>query len=65
MKDKPKITITYEDSKGLAHFGTKKTAIKMGNGAAVLVPKALIGKEVDIFWLREDIKNVKGVKNGR
>ena len=49
-------TITREDKKGVIEFGTKKVVTKIGNSGHIILPKALIGKIVEVYYLKEKKK---------
>ncbi len=55
-KQKPNKAITRTDDKGIAEFGTLKKVTAIGDSGHILVPKGLIGKMVEVYYLREDVK---------
>lgn len=55
-KQRPEITVTREDKNGLIEFGTTKEVKKSGNTGHITLPKALIGKRVEVYYLKEKKK---------
>ncbi len=52
-KERPEITITREDEKGIIEFKTRKLVKKMGNGAGIYLIKELMGKHVDVSYTKQ------------
>ena len=52
---KGKLIITKEDGEGnLTYYKTIREAKRIGDGAHIVLPKNLIGKEVKVEWGNEE-----------
>jgi len=52
-KEIPEVTVTKTNDEGIIQFGTRKLVKKMSTGAGIYLPKELIGKYVEVYYLKQ------------